>query len=235
MTVRLACIGDVHEHYDRLREVVDRLRDQPLTAVLMVGDFTHGFYSRDVTRPDARTVENALAVVESLDCPILFVPGNHDHADQPFAGNIDGVVREIDGLRIGGLGGAGPARFGFPYEWTEDQARARLPKPCDILLTHTPPARCDLDRVARGGRHVGSEAVREYAKRSAGVLVCGHIHEAVGAQTIGRCLCYNTGSLGDPYGKLQMGLLEIDSQTGAVTVTHYDLDTGETWGFSGTI
>ena len=234
-TVRFACIGDVHEHYVHLRAVVDRLRDEPLTAVLMVGDFTHGLFSRDVTRPEARTVERALAIVESLGCPVFFVPGNHDRADQPFPGNIDGVVRDIEGLSIGGLGGAGPAHFGFPYEWSEDDARSRLPGRCDILLAHAPPARCDLDRVVRGKRHVGSEAIREFADRSSGILVCGHIHEARGAQTLGRCLCYNAGSLGEPHGRLEVGLLEIDSRDGSVQLTHHDLDTGTHWAVTASV
>ena len=41
-----------------------------------------------------------------------------------------------------------PAFFGFPYEWTEEQAEAALeaafveaPPPPDIFLSHTPPAR----------------------------------------------------------------------------------------------
>jgi predicted phosphodiesterase len=59
--------------------------------------------------------------------------------------------------------------------------------------------------------------------------VCGHIHEAVGAQTLRRCLCYNTGSLGEPYGKLQVGFLEIDAKAGSVTLTHCELETDQRW------
>jgi Icc-related predicted phosphoesterase len=116
-------------------------------------------------------------------------------------------VIEIAGLRIAGFGGAGPTRFGFPYEWKESRAEEVLrtmltgAPPVDILISHTPPARTSLDRTARGV-HVGSEAVRrQMASARPGLVVCGHIHESWGFERVDGVLCLNAGALGDPFGE----------------------------------
>lgn len=228
LSVRFACIGDLHERLDRLQAVVAWLHDRKPMAVLMVGDFTHGAFNRRFGTADAGVTQRALDVVSALDVPVLFVPGNHDDRDQPLPGNVDGTVQTVEGVRVAGIGGAGPARMGFPYEWSEEEIRAREVHSCDVLLSHAPPARTRLD-VVGGTRHVGSEAVRERAERQTGVLVCGHIHESSGAATLGRCLCYNTGSLGEPFGRVQVGVLDIDRSTGHVTLTHHDLSRDESW------
>jgi len=139
-----------------------------------------------------------------------FVPGNHDLAD-PVAGldavNCDGRVVEIAGLLVAGLGGAGPARFGFPYEWDETQAERALEAlvpadgRLDLALCHTPPAGTDLDRTRRG-QHVGSRAVRSWiAAARPALFVCGHIHEAWGVERIDGVPCLNAGALGEPCGQ----------------------------------
>ncbi len=229
MPAHFACIGDVHGHLDRLERVVEWLVHKPVTAVLMVGDFTHGPFNLPRQELASSPVRSALDVVGSLGVPVLFVPGNHDAPDQPLPGNIDGRTESIAGLRISGIGGSGPARFGFPYEWSEDDVRRRNTPPGDLLLSHTPPARTALDVVAGTGDHVGSEAIRELAERMSGVLVCGHIHEAVGVEQVDQCLCYNTGSLGEPYGTVQVGILEYEDTATPITLTHYDLETGTSW------
>ena len=144
-----------------------------------------------------------------MNCPVAFVPGNHDLPDP--ACDIDGIdcdgrIAEIAGVRIAGLGGAGPARFGFPYEWGEDEADAALrtlldgAAPPDIMISHTPPARTSLDRTS-SGEHAGSEAVRQWiGSVRPKLFVCGHIHEAWGVERIEGVPCLNAGALGEPFG-----------------------------------
>ena len=127
---------------------------------------------------------------------------------------------QIADLTVAGIGGAGPARFGFPYEWGEDEIRARSVPDCDVLLTHCPPALSALGRTASGS-DAGSLAIRERAIRHHGVLVCGHIHEAAGVERIGDCLCLNVGGLGRPHGKTGVGLVE-----GIDRVQYIDLENG---------
>jgi len=230
MTVTFGCIGDLHGHSDRLNQVIDWLTGRPLAAALFVGDFARGPLNPPNERIDESLVASALESAQRLGVPLLFVPGNHDQRRQAVAGNVDGTCQIIEGVCVAGIGGAGPAHFGFPYEWSEDEIRQRrIPRP-DILLSHAPPARTTLDVLSGTSHHAGSEAVRELAETMSGVLVCGHIHEGVGVEIINQCLCYNVGSLGEPHGRLQVGILEFGPN--AADLTHYDLEAGSSWSAS---
>jgi Icc-related predicted phosphoesterase len=159
-------------------------------------------------------------VADRLGCPVLFVPGNHDLRDaveETRGTNIDGRVVRVAGLAVAGFGGAGTTPLHFPYEWTESEADAALAaifggdasRP-DLFLSHTPPARCMLDRTWHG-EHVGSRAVRAWLRRARPRLfVCGHIHEAWGLERIEGVRCLNAGALGEPYGETIVWVVELD-------------------------
>ena len=228
--VRLAVIGDIHAHYGFLAQVLDRIARDTVDGILLVGDIGSGgrrlrvLGSADIFY--MKSVEQVFAAVEALKQPYLWVPGNHDLPKLPGAGNVDFSNAMLAGLRVSGVGGAGPARFGFAYEWSEEDIRARTIPACDILLCHTPPLGTDLDLVP-SGKHVGSQALRELALRHAGVYVCGHIHESPGAVILGQALCMNVGGLGEPYGRPQLGFIQrSDSIPGGWRVEHEDLSTG---------
>ena len=189
-----------------------RLRNERLDGVLIVGDFFGEMhlgdtYGSDQRATNQRHLEQAVTTVEQLGVPVLWVPGNHDTPHLIGDGNVDGRLRSIVGIRIAGIGGSGPARFGFPYEWDEDEIRALELPDCDVILSHTPPVDTSLDETAWGNRHAGSHAIRERAERHDGVLVCGHIHEAAGAVQLEGCLCLNAGALGQPFGEAQVGFV----------------------------
>lgn len=222
---RLAIIGDVHATFEHLDTVLERVREVGCDGILLVGDIG----SHDVNFAAMRTPEGDAAyrasVVEvlrrcrALGAPVAYVPGNHDLPDLDFDGNADHTALDVGGLRVAGVGGAGPAAFGFCYEWGEDDIRARTVPPCDVLLCHTPPARTALGQTHRG-HDAGSEAIRELADSHMGFLVCGHIHEAAGVQQVGSCVCVNAGGLGHPRGKAQVGWIErsADGDRGWVEV-----------------
>lgn len=209
--MRLAVIGDVHVHMERLALVLARIREVGVDGVLQVGDLTREVtpWRKDAAAYDAAraSAERVLDAIRSLGVPVLWVPGNHDPRDLDGEGNVDGRVEVLGPWSVHGIGGSGPARFGFPYEWDEGDIRSRTVPPCDILLCHTPPARTRLDRTRRG-QHVGSEAVRELALAHTGLLVSGHIHEAPGVEWLGDCLCVNAGGLGEPYGAPRVAFVE---------------------------
>ncbi|MEY2784873.1 MAG: hypothetical protein RL277_1080 [Planctomycetota bacterium] len=231
---KLAVIGDVHAHWGRLDSVLQQIAQERADAILLVGDIgSHdlSYARRRTPERDARylaSVEEVLRRCQDLSVPVRYVPGNHDLPELCFAGNLDGRLEEVVGVRVFGIGGAGPARFGFCYEWDEAQIAARAVPECELLLCHAPPARTRLDLVHDGVRHVGSEAIREHAQARAQVLVCGHIHEACGGEQIGGCLCLNAGGLGVPFGAAQVGFVLRDPKlAGGWAVEHLNLKSGE--------
>jgi len=228
---RLAVIGDVHASWEHLERALEQVGRRGADGVILVGDLGSGDLTLQVLRTperDARyleSVERVLDEVGGLGLPVAWVPGNHDLPDLPFPGNLDGTSATVAGLRIAGIGGAGPAQFGFCYEWDEAEIRSRDIPACDVLLVHCPPARTSLDKVVFRDAHAGSEAIRELALEHVGFLVCGHIHEAAGTTSLGRCLCLNAGSLGHPFPRPQVGWLERTGERDAVGLQL--LDTGE--------
>lgn len=233
--ITLGVIGDVHANA-RLAPVLARLRaareSGALDGVLLVGDL--GFPDVRPGRPDfdrrtryVASVERVLADVRALGVPVAWVPGNHDTPDVPGEGNADLRVLDVAGVRVHGIGGAGPERFGFAYEWEEDDIRARPEPACDVLLVHCPPLHPTLGALHGRRGHVGSVAILERAERHRGVLVCGHIHEAPGGAVVNECLCLNAGGLGEPYGRAQVGFVHWDpSPASDHEVVHEDLETG---------
>ena len=209
--MRLAVIGDVHVHLDRLERVLDRVDEVGVDGVLQVGDLTKEltpFRKDSAAFAAARaSAERVLGRVRELGVPLLWVPGNHDPKDLSGEGNTDRKLTMIANYGAFGIGGSGPARFGFPYEWGEEDIRALAVPKCDILLCHCPPRDTGLDRTVRG-EHVGSQAIRELAEVHQGLLVCGHIHEAAGVERLGDCLCVNAGGLGEPYGAAQVAFVQ---------------------------
>src|SRR5687768_14579885 len=128
-SVHLAVIGDVHAHMRYLERVLERIAGESVDGILLVGDIgAGGRRLRVLGHADTAyltSVEQVFAAVGRLALPVLWVPGNHDLPDLPGEGNIDDSSGQIAGLRIAGVGGAGPDRFGFAYEWSEQEIRAR--------------------------------------------------------------------------------------------------------------
>lgn len=225
----LAVIGDVHASWDHLERVLDRIDQVGADATLLVGDLSccgHANHRSAATvRRYRREVAEVLDRVARRGRPFHFVPGNHDLPVLAHPANIDGQVREVAGLRVLGIGGAGPDILGFAYEWTDDDLRNRALPAADVILCHAPPRNTPIDLTV-AGQHVGSDALKELAARTHGVLLCGHIHESPGCVRIGDCMCMNVGGLGHPYGAARVGFVH-----GLDRLVYEDLDEGTraTW------
>ena len=121
------------------------------------------------------------------------------------------------------MGGA-VGHFGFPYEPEEADMAVALEKlpPCDVLLLHQPPRQSLLARCA-GGYSGGSYSIQRWIEEGEHrhrAIVCGHIHEACGTDTIltrgGReILVMNAGSFGRPYPACRYGVLELPNEADA--------------------
>lgn len=140
-------------------------------------------------------------IASSIDCPVVFVPGNHDPAISSGSDSVwsledrwsegprpQGVIHadqrvvEAAGLRIAGLGGCVKYRSG-PHQYTQRQyagragrlvRRARRRGPVDVLLTHAPP----LGLGDEGdGPHVGVQALHTVLERLQPTWhLHGHVH-----------------------------------------------------------
>jgi len=236
----LAVIGDVHANLDNLDRVLKRIDEVDPDGILLVGDLgantLHGRWKRDRQQWNQRrqtyllSVQSVLNRLRETGRTFAWVPGNHDLPDVPGGGNIDRKSTTIGGLSITGIGGAGPDRFGFPYEWDEDQIRDLILPHCDVLLSHAPPRDTPLDEVPHAGsKHVGSAAIRELAEEHTGFLVCGHIHESFGVVQIGDCLCFNVGGLGKPYAKAQVGFIRRDEDGDEAILEDLEAGTVRRW------
>lgn len=209
-------IGDVHDEIERLARTLALVGDRRVDLALLVGDIGedppwHRALRRTRRAEHDESIRRVIAHVRAAcECPVVFVPGNHDLDDPPEDAdgvNADRRIVEVGGLRIAGFGGAGPTPFGFPYEWSEAEAEEALERllgdagAFDIFLSHSPPSDTRLDRTARGA-FVGSAAVKRWILRARPKLfVCGHIHEAWGAEWLDGVPCVNAGALGPPYAR----------------------------------
>jgi hypothetical protein len=143
-------------------------------------------------------------VADTVNVPMLFVPGNHDPelerakvgrngvcttdgmpCDSPRPRgvvNVDQTVVSAAGLRVAGLGGCVRYRPGA-HQYTQRQyrgrarrllRRARSAGPVDVLLTHAPPLGLG---DGQDGPHIGIEALHGVLDRLTPTWhLHGHIH-----------------------------------------------------------
>lgn len=171
-------ITDIHGRNDGF----DRL---PAADVAVIG----GDLTQFGTAADVRRV---LASVTARFPRVLAVLGNCD----PPAGN--GVLEEygvalhlravtVDGTAFAGVGGSNRTPFRTPYEWGDEEMAASLEQlsiaPAAgplVLVSHAPPHGSGADRLP-SGISAGSAAVARLVRaRRPALVLCGHIHEAVG-------------------------------------------------------
>ena len=131
--------------------------------------------------------------------------GNADFPEQfrdllrPGVRHLDGEAVEVDGLRIGFVGGGLP-RGSRPHvsEVTEDEFAAkvaRLPR-VDVLCSHMPPAIDDLRfDVVAGNHEPGSQALLDYVEEhQPDYLYFGHVHQPRRSRLrVGRTWLVNVG------------------------------------------
>jgi len=223
MTIRrIGCVGDLHGALGSLLTVLEHLRNAGVEGILFTGDFARGPFNRDPALGNTASPDELMSAVTSASANVLLVPGNHDDPALGGSVSVDGRETLWLGWRVAGVGGSPYTGGRFPYEWRDDRTDLAVWRAPDILLAHSPPADSGLD-VIKSGKAVGSKAIREITDRMTGLLVCGHIHEAVGVTQLGQCLCYNAGSLGEPFGAVQCGVASVDHETGAWQVEHIRL------------
>lgn len=139
----------------------------------------------------------------------LLVPGNHDFHIQNYRGIAKAELRRtanttlVDGLHklpngqmmlgipyVTGLPGwAFNVEEDWLYKWLKEQGEP------DVVVSHSPPYRI-LDN------YFGSLAMNKWfyeLEKKPEVWICGHIHEAYGAERIERCTFYNVCMCNEKY------------------------------------
>ncbi len=194
--MRIAYVVDVHDRFDAVPRAL-----APIGAVdvLLVGG--------DITT--LGTPEDAARAIESwrpLAPRLLAVAGNMDSAAIDARLVELGVSLDGRGVEVGDVGIAGVSAAPFsplhtPHEMPDEEFARRAAAGLDeiresrvrILCPHAPPQGTACDRL-RSGEHVGSPALRALVEREQPDLVlCGHIHEARGKDTIGSTRIVNPG------------------------------------------
>lgn len=193
--MKLLALTDIHGAYHRAEKIIRR---EAADVVIIGGDLT--------TAGPLPEAEEALDRFRSCSMRLLFVSGNMDLPAVDDLARTRGLSIDGRGIAIGEIGffgvSAAPlSRLHTPYEISEEEIAARAGRgyadvnDCrlKIFVPHAPPLRTKLD-VIRTGEHVGSSAVREFIERTGPDLVlCGHIHEARGLDTIGQTAIVNCG------------------------------------------
>lgn len=200
--MRILAFTDIHGAYNKTDEILSK--ESGYDAVIIGGDLT--------THGSPKEAEEAIKLFQSHGKPLLVVAGNMDPPalDETFSQlnvsiNAKGVV--LGEIGFFGVSGAPFTPMNTPYELPEDEIKRRAeagwkdvaPSRWKIFVPHAPPYNTRLDTIMLG-KHVGSTAVREFIEQhQLDVVVCGHIHEARGIDSISRTKIVNCGPAGRGY------------------------------------
>lgn len=206
--MHLIAFTDIHGSYKRVDEILSK--EKAYDAVIIGGDLT--------TIGSKKEAEDSLTLFKSHGKPLLVVAGNMDPPDleETFTKlevsiNAKGVV--IENVGFFGVSASPFTPMNTPYEISEDEIKRRADAGWKdvsqarwkIFVPHAPPHNTKLDKIMLG-KHVGSTAVRSFIEqRQPDVVVCGHIHESLGQDTIGRSKMINCG----PAGRGHYAVIEI--------------------------
>jgi hypothetical protein len=199
--MKIIAFTDIHGSYRKVDEILTKVSAD---AVVIGGDIT--------TVGTRAEVEQAIEGWKRFGRPLVAVAGNMDSPE------IDGVLESTGvsvngrGVRIGDVGFFGVSASPLsplhtPYEISEEETAQRIEagyrtvrdSRVKVFVPHAPPHNTKVDKVFMG-THVGSKSVREFIEREQpDVVICGHIHEARGQDTIGRSKIVNCGPAGKGY------------------------------------
>lgn len=106
--------------------------------------------------------------------PQYGVPGGHDLCAPNGVDNLHGMSVTVNGIRIGGYGGA-PKYKERPFHFTEREVAKQMKRmpPVDLLITHTPPLATSM---GEDPLHQGFRAFDHYIQRCAPrYMLHGHL------------------------------------------------------------
>ena len=208
--MKILALTDVHGSYKKVEEILGKVS----TDVLVVGGDISTFGT-------PAEVERVIEGWKKFDRRLLAIAGNMDSPEIDSVLDEAGVSVSGRGVKIGDVGFFGVSASPFsplhtPYEISEGEIAARIEAgfgavegaKVKVFIPHAPPHNTKVDKVFMGA-HVGSKSVRDFIEREQpDVVICGHIHEARGQDTIGRSKIVNCG----PASKGYYAIVEIGEQ-----------------------
>jgi uncharacterized protein len=210
-------MADLHD----CAEMLSHVNDIEADLIAFCGDLHNGS-----SAIEAKPVAEALA---NLGLPVLIVPGNMDHRDAVPAiwENAGFKMMHCASYEHGncgflGMGGmvvrspkrlADPARYYHEdeevYQTLTQVAKDVINKTHRIVMVHQPP-RNSRDRIY-SGEHTGCVSLRRFIEEfQPDLVLCGHIHEDWGQDSIGRTMVVNVGEMRRGYA----ALIELDNKIG---------------------
>ncbi|MBN2161079.1 MAG: metallophosphoesterase family protein [Spirochaetes bacterium] len=207
--MKIFALSDIHGETRYFEAAAEMMRSADLVVI-----------SGDITKSrDEKSTEEILSRIELYAKKIVAVHGNWDHEDairviEKKGYSVHGKGKIIDGIGFFGVGGSSHTPMNTVTEYTEEEisdfimAGYRMINGAAryVLVTHTPPRRV-RDRTFIGLRG-GSRAVREFLDGTrVDLCLTGHIHEAVGVESLNGCTVVNSGS----FKKGRYSLIEMES------------------------
>jgi Icc-related predicted phosphoesterase len=198
--MKILAVSDIHGKHTK---IIEYLNKNPVDLIILTGDITNF--------GPCELAEEILNEISSFDTPVLAIPGNCDPIDlygnieNSRAINIHGTSVTIKNIGICGFGGSNPTPFHTPLEFDEieiyDGAKMVMDSIKDneitLFVTHAPPIGTKTD-ILPSGVHVGSESIRRVIEEYQPSLnLCGHIHESMAMDEIGKTKVINPGMLKD--------------------------------------
>ncbi len=196
--MRIYAAADIHGKQQNIAviyQVIDQFRPDLIVAP---GDLTHFF-----------NWQTGLSQLDSLPVPVLAIRGNTDFRQIESrikkAANITLLNEnpvQIKGFSFVGLSGTLVLPFANRICLNEKKALKALPCPMppDTIMVVHPPPKGTCDMVA-GKFHSGSLNLARFIKMAApSLLLCGHIHEDPGENTIGNTTVVNCAIAGPGLG-----------------------------------
>lgn len=194
--MRIAYVVDVHDRF----EAVDRAlaRTGPVDLLVVGGDITTAGSAADAERAVEHwrpLAPRMLAVAGNMDSPAI------DARLVELGVSIDGRGLVIEDVGLHGVSACAYTPLHTPHELPDEELGRRAESgnadvaACRVRIfcPHCPPYETACDRL-RTGEPVGSPAIRAFVERAQPDLVlCGHIHESRGEDTIGRSRIVNPG------------------------------------------
>lgn len=190
-------VSDIHGEYAGLDKILQK--EKNADVILIAGDIT--------THGTARDVGIVMEKILTGGKPVLAVAGNMDAPESENELTRLGISLNARGVRISDVGFFGVSAAPFsplhtPYELSEEDIGRRIESgfamikdaPVKVFVPHSPPYQTKLDRIFLGTQ-VGSKAVRTWIDlHQPDIVVCGHIHEARGQDTLGKIKMVNCGA-----------------------------------------